>query len=118
VLDTVAWVVFLGVGPVLWVSGMRLFVHSGLSRSKKIGWVLLLVAVGAAIGWFLPLPAIRNRFLALLIALPLLAIADVMLARSDRGFSFWFHACAFEVCTVFGSATMTRLAVELLKPSP
>ena len=70
--DVVAWAVFVGLGPVLWVSGVRLFVRSSLSRLWKTVWVLFLVFVGIGIGYALPLPDIRNRFLALLVALPCL----------------------------------------------
>jgi hypothetical protein len=107
-VDAFARVVFFGVGPVLWVSGILLFVKSDLSPAKKVAWAVLLVAAGAAIGSFLPLSSIRNRFLLLLAVLPVLAVVDVRLARSNRDFWFWFRACAFEVCTVFGSAAITR----------
>jgi hypothetical protein len=40
--------------------------------------------------------------------LPVIAVIDVKLARSNRSFRFWFRACAFEVCTLFGSAAITR----------
>jgi len=43
---------------------------------------------------------------------PVLAFADMKLAWSGRGASFWFRACAFEVFTVFGSAAMLRLAIH------
>src|SRR2546430_5120453 len=99
-LDVVAWATFVGLGSVLWVSGVRLFVRSSLSRPWKIVWVLFLVFVGIGIGYALPLSGIRNRFLALLVALPLLAIIDVKLAKSNRRLSSWFRACSFEICTV------------------
>jgi hypothetical protein len=107
-VDALAWAVFLGAGCVLWASGILLFVNSDLSLAKKLGWTAFLVAAGAAIGSLLPLSSIRNRFLLLLAALPVLAFVDVRLARSNRNFGFWFRACAFEVCTVFGSAAITR----------
>jgi hypothetical protein len=113
-VDALAWAVFFGVGGVLWASGLLLFARSSLSPAKKIAWTLLLVAVGAAIGALLSLDAIRNRFLILLAALPLLAFADVRLARSNRRFPFWFRACAFEVCTVFGSAAITRALLRAI----
>jgi hypothetical protein len=108
VLDVLAWGLFLGLCLLLWASGIILFVKSELPRAKKIGWALFLVAVGVAVGSLLPLPAIRNRLLLVLAVLPVLAVIDVKLARSNRSFWFWFRACAFEVCTVFGSAAITR----------
>lgn len=110
--DVAAWAVFFGLGPVLWASGVRLFLRSSLSRAWKAGWTLVLVSVGTAIGCVLPLPGIRNRFLALLLVLPLLAILDATLARANRRLSFWIRACSFEICTVFGTAAITRLAIE------
>lgn len=107
-MDALAWAVFFSVGPILWASGILLFARSNLSPAKKVGWTAFLVAAGVAIGFFLPLVSIRNRFLLLIAALPILALADVRLARSNRSFRFWFRACAFEVCTVFGSAAVTR----------
>jgi hypothetical protein len=83
-----------------------------LSRPSKIGWSLFLVAVGVAIGYVLPLTGIRNRFLVLLAAFPVLAIVDVTLSRSNRRLSFWLRAYSFEICTVFGTAAIARLAVE------
>jgi len=111
VLDRVAWIAFLGLMPPLWASGLWLFVHSGLGRCKKAVWSLLLVALGVAIGFLLPLSGIRNRFLVLLALLPALAFIDIKLARSNRTFLFWLRACAFEVCTVFACAAMTRLVL-------
>ncbi len=117
-LDVVAWSVFLGLGPVLWASGLWLFLLSSLSRPRKTVWAVFLVSLGVAIGYVLPLPSIRNRFLLLLVTLPLLAIVDVKLAKSNRRFSFWLRACSFEVCTVFGSAALTRIAVERIGGAP
>jgi hypothetical protein len=107
-VDALAWGIFFGVGPILWASGILLFVTSSLPPAKKVAWAAFLVAVGAAIGFFLPLVSIRNRFLLLIASLPILALIDVRLARSNRNFRFWFRACAFEICTVFGSAAITR----------
>lgn len=117
-LDIVAWAIFLGLGPVLWASGLWLFLVSSLSRSRKTAWAVFLVSLGVAIGYVLPLPSIRNRFLLLLVVLPLLAIVDVKLAKSNRRFSFWLRACSFEICTVFGSAALTRIAVERIGGAP
>lgn len=111
-LDVVAWGIFLGLGPVLWINGLWLFLRSSLSRPRKAGWCVFLVFLGAAVGYLLPLPSIRNRFLVLLMVLPLLAIVDVKLARSNRRFSFWLRACSFELCTVFGSAALTRITFD------
>lgn len=112
-LDRAAWFVFYGLLPVLWASGVWLFARSGLTPRKKALWATFLVIIGAAIGWLLPLVAIRNRFLVLLMLLPILALIDVKLARTKRTFSFWLRACAFEVCTVFASAALARLALTL-----
>jgi hypothetical protein len=112
-LDRIAWVTFLILVPLLWASGFRLFIRSTFPAAKKIGWSLFLVLVGLAVGALLPLPGIRNRFALLLLALPLLAIVDIQLAKSNRTFLFWFRACAFEVCTVFGVAALTRFLLDL-----
>lgn len=85
-----------------------------MSPAKKTVWATLLVGLGAAIGSFLPLVSIRNRFLLLLAVLPILALLDVRLARSNRSFAFWFRACAFEICTVFGSAAITRALLHAI----
>jgi hypothetical protein len=112
VLDVLAWGVFLGLGLLLWASGVVLFLRSKQSPAKKAVWAAFLVAVGAAIGYLLPLVVIRNRFLLLLAVLPIVALVDVRLSRSNRSFWFWFRACAFEVCTVFGSAAITRAVLR------
>lgn len=65
-VDRVAWLAFFALMPPLWVSGVWLFARSGLTRRRKILWALFLLGVGAAVGWFLPLASIRNRFLVLL----------------------------------------------------
>lgn len=110
-LDMSAWVVFIGLGSILWLSGVRLFVNSALTRRRKITWSIALVTVGLAIGFLVPLASIRNKCLLLIAVLPLLAVVDIKLARSNRSFFFWLRACAFEVCTVFGSAALTRLVL-------
>src|SRR6266508_719021 len=110
-LDVVAWAIFLGLGPVLWASSLWLFLLSSLSSLRKTAWAVFLVSLGIAVGYVLPLPSIRNRFLVLLSALPLLAIIDVKLAKSNRRVSFWLRACSFEICTVVGSAALTRITV-------
>jgi hypothetical protein len=114
-LEVVAWGIFLGPVPVLWGSGLWLFLRSSLSRPRKAAWAVFLITLGVATGYLLPLPSIRNRFLVLLVALPLLAIVDVKLAKSNRRFSFWFRACAFEMCTVFGIAALTRITIEYVR---
>lgn len=114
-LNVVAWGIFLGLGPILWASGFWLFLRSSLSHARKTAWAVFLVSIGIAVGYVLPLPSIRNRFFVLLMVLPLLAIVDVKLAKSNRRFSFWLRACSFEICTVFGSATLTRIAFDHFK---
>jgi hypothetical protein len=110
-LDVFGWLLFFGAGLLLWASGVFLFARSNLSPAKKVGWTTFLVAAGVAIGFFLPLVSIRNRFVLLIAALPILALIDVRLARSNRSYQFWFRACAFEICTVFGSAAVTRAVI-------
>jgi hypothetical protein len=117
-LDAGAWAIFLGLGAVLWASGVRLFLRSSLSGRWKAGWTAVLVSVGVAIGCVLPLPGIRDRFLALLALLPLLAVIDLALARSNRRLGFWLRACSFEICTVFGIAAITRLTIERITSVP
>lgn len=117
-LDIVAWGIFLGLGPVLWASGLWLFLRSSLSQARKTAWAVFLVSLGVAIGYVLPLPSIRNRFFVLLMALPLLAIVDVKLAKSNRRFSFWLRACSFEICTVFASAALTRITFDNINGAP
>ncbi len=112
-LNRVAWFAFFGLMPLLWASGVWLFAHSALAARRRAFWAAFLAAVGVAVGLLLPLDAIRNRFLVLLALLPLLAFADLKLARSNRTFLFWLRACSFEVCTVFACATLTRLALSL-----
>jgi hypothetical protein len=97
--------------PPLWASGVWLFTHSALTRRRKLLWAMFLLGVGVAVGLLLPLVAIRDRFLILLALLPVLAVVDIKLAKSNRSFLFWFRACAFEVCTVFAAAALTRLAL-------
>ncbi len=106
---------FFGLGPLLWVSGLVLFLRSPLSQRRKILWTLFLAAIGVVVGFLLPASAIREKFVLLLLLLPLLAVADVMLMSSRRGFTFWLRACGFEVCTVFGVAAWCRYVVETFK---
>jgi hypothetical protein len=100
--------VFLAVLLLLWASGVSVFVHATLTRRRKILWTLLLAGVGVAIGVVLPLAAIRDRFFLLLLLLPVLAVIDIKIAKSNRSFLFWFRACSFEVSTVFLAAAVTR----------
>jgi len=95
-----------------------LFCRASLSLPRKLGWALFLVAAGLVIGRVLTLEGIRNRFLVLLASLPLLALVDIKLAKSNRGFVFWFRAWAFEVCTVFGSAAVSRIIFQFTNGEP
>ena len=106
------WVAFFVLSAALWTSGAWLFIHSPLTPRRKVLWTLFLLAAGVAIGMLLSMAAIRVRFLIVLAALPVLAVADVKLARSNRTFSFWLRACGYEVCTVFGAAALTRFLLE------
>jgi hypothetical protein len=112
------WAAFLVACAVLWVAGVRLFLRSGLSRSHKLTWTVVLVLAGGAIGALLPPHAISFRFLIVLCALPLLGIADVFLLRSRRSFSFWLRACGFEVCTVFAVAALIRMFLDFRGVAP
>lgn len=114
-LDIVESVVFFGIGPLLWASGPWLFMRSTHSRRRKVIWTLMLISVGAVIGFVLPLDMIRQKFLLLLFVLPVLAIVDVALAKSNRSFAFWFRACSFEIYTVCGAAAMFRYILDALK---
>jgi hypothetical protein len=98
---------------VLWFAGLRLFLQSDLSRTRKIGWTSFLVIVGIGIGVVLPLNQIWGKFLLLISILPALGLADVLLFRSGRGLAFWIRACGFEVCTVFGAAAAARFFLDL-----
>jgi hypothetical protein len=117
-LEAIAWAIFLGLGPILWASGVWLFSTTPLTLARKVAWTLFLVTVGIVIGRVLPMEGIRNRFLVLLASLPLLALVDIKLAKSNRSFVFWFRACAFEVCTVFGCAAIIRIIFQSTKGAP
>lgn len=105
--------IILAGSGILWFAGLQLFLQSGLSRRKKVGWTAFLFLVGIAIGVVLPISQIWSKFLLLILIIPVLGLADVSLFRSGRGFSFWIRACGFEVCTVFGAALFARLLLDL-----
>ena len=98
---------------VVWFAGLRLFVQSNLSHSRKLGWTSFLVVVGIAIGLVLPISQVWSKFVLLIVILPVLGLADVLLLRSGRGLSFWIRACGFEVGTVFGVAAAARLLLDM-----
>lgn len=102
----------IGAG-VLWFAGLRLFLRSDLSRTRKVGWTAFLVLVGIGIGVVLPLSQVWSKFLLLILILPALGLADVLLLQSGRGLSFWIRACGFEVCTVVGVAAAARFFLDL-----
>jgi hypothetical protein len=104
--------IFVGAG-VVWFAGLRLFLQSDLSHTRKVGWTAFLVLVGFGIGVFLPLSEVWRKFCLLIVILPVLGLADVLLIRSGRGLSFWIRACGFEVCTVFGVAAAARFLLDL-----
>jgi len=114
ILEAIGWLIFAGVGPLLWISGLRLFVRANLSLTRKLLWAGLLLGVGAALGLYFPLRVIRNQYLVVLLILPVLAFVDTKLARSAYSPSFWYRACAFEVFTVFGAAAMLRCGIQFL----
>jgi hypothetical protein len=98
---------------VVWFAGLRLFLQSDLSPTRKVGWTAFLVLVGICIGVVLPLSQVWSKFLLLIVIVPVLGLADVLLLRSGRGLSFWIRACGFEVCTVFGAAAAARFLLDL-----
>lgn len=104
--------IVVGAG-VLWFAGLRLFLQSDLSRTRKLGWTAFLVLVGIGIGVVLPLSQVWSKFFLLIMILPVLGLADVLLFRSGRGVSFWIRACGFEVCTVFGAVAAARFLLDL-----
>ena len=104
-------IIVIGVG-IVWFAGLRLFLQSGLSRTKKVGWTMCLVLVGIAIGVVLPFSQLWSKFLFLIVVLPVLGFADVWLLRSGRGLSFWMRACGFDVSTVFAVAVATRFLLD------
>lgn len=107
----------LGSGA-LWFAGLRLFIRSELPRHRKFTWSVFLLLVGAGVGFVLPLAQLWSKFLLVLTILPILALADVWLLRSGRGFSFWVRACGFEVCTVFATAYVARSLLDIAGITP
>lgn len=98
---------------VVWIAGLRLFLQSDLSRTRKLGWTAFLLLVGTGIAIVLPLSQVWSKFFLLILILPVLGFADVLLLRSGRSLSFWIRACGFEVCTVFGAAAAARYLLDL-----
>ncbi len=105
-------IVIVAAAVFVWIAGLRLFLGSGLSPLRKIGWTVFLIIAGIGIGILLPLPEVWSRFLLLIVILPVLGVIDVFLLRSGRGLSFWIRACGFEICSVFGAAAATRLLLD------
>jgi hypothetical protein len=104
--------VVLIASAILWLSGLRLFLHATLSRRRRLVWTACLVATGGIIGLLLSRSQVWEKFLILLALLPALGLADMLLLRSRRGWSFWIRACGFELGTVFGMASITRLVCD------
>jgi hypothetical protein len=104
----------IGAG-VLWFAGLRLFLQSELPRTRKVGWTAVLIVGGIGIGVVLPLGQLWNKFLVLILILPVLGLVDVLLLKFGRGLSFWIRACGFEVCTVFGTAAVARVLLDLVR---
>lgn len=102
----------------LWVAGLRLFVRSELSRRRKLTWSAFLLLGGVGVGVVLPLSELWSKFLLVLALLPLLAVVDVWLLRSERGLSFWIRACGFEACSVFGAAAVARWVFDIAGITP
>ena len=51
----------------LWFAGLRLFLQSDLSRTRKVGWTAFLVLVGIGIGVVLPLTQVWNKCFLLIV---------------------------------------------------
>lgn len=117
-MSVVLFVLPLLAAVVLWCLGLQLFLRSGLSMLRKVLWTVFLVLAGAGVGTLLPGPFIRDKFLLLLLALPVLAAADWAFLRPARSLSFWLRACGYEVCTVFGVAGVVRLVLDHLAIYP
>lgn len=105
-------------GALLWVPGLRVFLRSELSTGHKIVWTSFLFAVGVAIGALLAGPSIWHKFVRLLVVLPVLAALDLAFLKPRRTLSFWLRVCGYEVCTVFGVASLTRIVLNRLGISP
>jgi hypothetical protein len=106
------FVIMVG-ASILWVAGLRLFLSSDLTRTRKMRWTAILVFTGIGIGVMLPLGQVWSKFLVVLLIIPALALADVALLRARRGVTFWVRACGFEVVTVFAVAVTVRLLLDL-----
>jgi hypothetical protein len=106
------FVIMVG-ASILWVAGLRLFLISDLTRTRKMRWTAILVFTGIGIGVMLPLGQVWSKFLVVLLIIPALALADVALLRARRGVTFWVRACGFEVVTVFAVAVTVRLLLDL-----
>lgn len=115
VLHILESLLFFGIGPLLWASGLILFLRSPSSLRRKVIWTLVLVTMGVVVGWLLPASAIREKFAIVIVLLPLLALADVTLMSSHRGFMFWLRACGFEICTVFAVAAWCRFVINSVR---
>ncbi len=112
-LELLGRIAIMVVAGVVWFAGLRLFLQSDLSPTRKVAWTAFLVLVGIGIGVVFPLSQVWGKFCLLIVILPVLGLADVLLLRSGRGLSFWIRACGFEVCTVFGAAAAARFALDL-----
>ena len=113
-LELLGRIAILVAAGVIWFAGLRLFLQSHLSLTRKVLWAAFLVLVGIGIGVVFPLNQVWRKFCVLIVILPVLALADILLLRSGRGLSFWIRACGFEVCTVFGVAAAARFALDLV----
>jgi hypothetical protein len=112
-LELLGRIAIMVVAGVVWFAGLRLFLQSDLSPTRKVAWTAFLVLVGIGIGVVFPLSQVWGKFCLLIVILPVLGLADVLMLRSGRGLSFWIRACGFEVCTVLGAAAAARFALDL-----
>ena len=108
----------LPIAAALWVAGLIVFLRAGLSTLHKITWSAVLLLVGAAAGAVLSLSQLWDKFLIVLAILPLLAVADVWLFRSNQRLSFWLRACGFEVGTIFLAAMGVRVLLDSAGVAP
>jgi hypothetical protein len=115
---TLVALIALPVAAALWLAGLVLFLRAELSTRYKINWTTVLVLVGAVAAAALPLSQIWDKFLIALGILPLLAVADVALFRSNRTFLFWLRACGFEVGTIFLVALGLRVLLDAVGTAP
>ena len=116
--QTIRIATIVSLASVLWLTGLRLFLRSPFSNARRLGWSAILAVVGLAIGVLLPLNQLWEKFLVLMVVLPVLGAADLWIMGARRGLLFWVRACGFEVCSVFGVAAGARLLLDMAGVAP